>query len=67
MNAVPIMCECGSPVTMEEVIEVGKPNAASEPETIFVGYYCFTCNEIGHQLVGRKEWKTCYLAKYLEM
>lgn len=67
MKTESIVCECGSPVTMEEVIEVGKPNAVSEPETIFVGYYCFACNEIGQQLVGRREWNTCYLGKYLEV
>lgn len=67
MNTDPIMCECGSTVTMDEVIEVGKPNAAKEPNTIFVGYYCFSCHEIGQQLVEKKQWNACYLAKYLEM
>ena len=67
MKTASVICECGSPVTIEEVIEVGKSSTKRESDLIFIGYYCLSCHEIGQQLVERREWNTCYLGKYLEV
>lgn len=65
-----ITCGCGRPITMEEIIEVGKPDgepAGGARSLVFIGYYCFACKEIGQQLVERRQWNACYLAQYLEV
>lgn len=62
-----IMCKCGNPVTMNEIIEVGRPEGPGDHTPVFIGYYCFTCKEVGEKLVARKQWNACFLAKRLEV